>query len=148
MITDVLSRASTYSALGPAFQQAFAFLARGDLGQLAAGRYEIDGSRVYALVQEYDTKAAADGKWEAHRKYLDLQYIVSGAERFGFSPAGAMEAGPYDEAKDMERPIGDGGFLELRAGQFMILWPGEAHMPGMAIAEPVHVRKIVVKIAA
>ncbi len=148
MITDVISRAATYAALGPAFQRAFAFIQRPDLGRLPAGRQEIDGDRVYALVQDYNTKRAEEGKWEAHRKYLDLQYVVSGGERFGFAPVGRMQAGPYDEAKDLERPAGDGGFVEMQAGQFILLWPGEAHMPGMAIADPAPVRKIVVKIAA
>ena len=77
-----------------------------------------------------------------------MQYVVSGAERFGFAPAGRMGEGPYDAERDMERPTGEGSFTELHAGEFMILWPGEPHMPGMAIGEPSGVRKVVVKIAA
>ncbi len=148
MIIDTVSRAHVYAALGPSFERAFAFLRRHDLAALPAGTHELDGRRVYVLVQDYQTKRAADGKWEAHRKYIDVQYVVSGKERFGHAPTGRMPAGPYDEAADMERPEGEGDFSELRAGEFIVLWPGEAHMPGMAIGEPAAVRKIVVKVAA
>ncbi len=148
MIFDHISRADRYLALGPAFAAALAFLRRDDLGAMAAGTYELDGRRLYALVQDYQTKPAGDGKWEAHRRYIDLQYVVYGCEQFGCAPAGRMAAGPYDEERDMERPQGDGAFSELRQGEFMVLWPGEAHMPGMAIGEPAAVRKVVVKIAA
>lgn len=148
VVTDQISRAGVYSGLSPRFEQAFAFLKRQDLASLPPGTYEIDGRRVYAMVQEYQTKQAAEGKWEAHRKYIDVQYVVSGRERFGYAPAGRMTAGPYDAQSDLERPNGDGAFGELRSGEFILLWPGEAHMPGMAIEAPAPVRKVVVKIAA
>ncbi len=148
MITDLLSRAHIYWALGRSFEQAFAFLADADLPALPPGRHEIDGPRLYAVVQEYQTKRPAEGKWEAHREYLDLQYVVSGRERFGYAPMGRMQPGAYDAPTDIERPIGEGAFAELRAGEFILLWPGEPHMPGLAIGEPAAVRKVVVKIAA
>jgi len=148
MITDHVSRADVYTGLHRGFPDAFAFVKRGDLASLPPGTYEIDDRRVYALVQDYDTKLAAEGRWEAHRRYIDLQYVVSGAERFGCAPSGRMAAGPYDEDTDMERPVGAGEFVTLLAGEFIVLWPGEAHMPGMAIGQPAAVRKIVVKIAA
>jgi YhcH/YjgK/YiaL family protein len=146
MVTDHITRAGIYHALGAAFEQAFAFLRRDDVQTMPAGTYELDGRRVYALVQDYQTKRAEDGVWEAHRRYLDLQYVVSGEERFGCAPAGRMTEGPYDAERDMERPAVDGSFIDLRAGEFIILWPGEPHMPGMAIGKPAAVRKVVVKI--
>jgi YhcH/YjgK/YiaL family protein len=148
MVADHISRAERYAVLHPAFRDAFAFISRPDLAALPAGTHEIDGRRVYALVQDYQTKPEAEGQWEAHRRYIDLQYVVSGVERFGCAPARRLAAGPYVEESDMERPVGDGEFLTLRAGEFMVLWPGEAHMPGMADGEPADVRKIVVKILA
>ena len=56
---------------------------------LATGTYEIDGKQVYALVQEYQSKRPADGKWEAHRKYIDLQYVVRGRNEWGSRPSAA-----------------------------------------------------------
>jgi YhcH/YjgK/YiaL family protein len=148
MITDLLLRAETYVNLSPGIRQAFEFLRRPDLTVLPPGTYEIDGRRVFALVQEYQSKPADAGRWEAHRRYIDLQYVVSGRERFGFAAVGRMPAAAYDDEKDIERPQGEGVFLDLRAGEFVLAWPGEVHMPGMAAGEPAPVRKIVVKIQA
>lgn len=147
MVHDILARSSRFASLGPAFNRAFAFLERDDLAALPVGTHEIDGSRLYALVQDYQTKPAAEGKWEAHRKDIDLQYVVSGRERFGCAPGGRMTPGQYDESRDFEAPVGDGAFVELRTGEFILLWPSEPHMPGMALGQPAPVRKIVLKIA-
>jgi len=148
MITDLLSRSTIYAGLSAGIAQAFDFVRRDDLAALPPGTYEIDGRRVYALVQDYQSKPADAGRWEAHRRYIDLQYVVSGREQFGFAATGRMPAAEYDEAKDIERPQGNGVFLDLRAGEFVLVWPGEVHMPGMAAGEPAAVRKIVVKILA
>ena len=148
MVIDTIKRAQIYAELGPRFRKALTYLTTVDVGALAAGTYEIDGRQVYALVQEYQSKRPADGKWEAHRKYIDLQYVVAGTEKMGFAPAGRMTAGEYDKERDFEAVKGDGEFVTLRAGEFVLLWPGEPHMPGMALGEPAPMRKIVIKIAA
>jgi YhcH/YjgK/YiaL family protein len=93
------------------------------------------------------TKRQEEGRWEAHKRYIDLQAVVAGAERIGCVPAARLEAGPYDEERDMTWLSGSGAFLPLLPGDFMLLWPGEAHMPGIALDEPVPVRKAVIKIA-
>jgi YhcH/YjgK/YiaL family protein len=147
MITDHISHADTYAPLGAAFTQAFAFLRRNDLAALPAGTHELDGRRLYALVQDYQSKRPEDGKWEVHRKYIDLQFVLSGRERFGYAQAGRMAQDPYDDAKDIAFLKGEGTFLDLHAGDFVVVWPGEAHMPGMAAGAQAAVRKIVVKIA-
>lgn len=148
MVIDTITRAAIYSGLGPRFKRALTYVTTVDVGALAAGTYEIDGRQVYAMVQEYQSKRQADGRWEAHRQYIDLQFIVAGTERIGFAPVGRMAAGSYDKERDFEVPSGDGEFLTLRAGDFMLIWPGEAHMPGMAVNDPAPVKKVVVKIAA
>ena len=149
MVLDNLAHAGRYESLGARFRDALAFLERSDLATLAAGTYELDGRRLYALVQDYQTKRRADGRWEAHRQYIDLQFVVAGRERFGCGPAGRMTEGAYDEERDMERPDVEGSFVDVQAGDFLILWPGEPHMPGMAVDdEPSAVRKVVIKIAA
>ena len=78
--------------------------------------------------------------------YADLQYIVSGEERFGVGSVERFTRGAYDAEKDFEGLAGDGDFLRVQAGRFVLLWPGEPHMPGMAIDAPTPVKKVVVKI--
>jgi YhcH/YjgK/YiaL family protein len=146
MITDHLANAHRYTAIGPRFARAFEFLQHTDLGALDDGRYELEGGDLYALVQRYTSKRPAEGRWEAHRRFADLQLVVDGQERMGYGPIDRFSPGEYEEAKDVEFLAGDGDFVLLRPAEFVVLWPGEVHMPGMAVGEPAAVKKIVVKI--
>ena len=147
MIIDLLSNARFYTSLGPRIARGFQFLAESDLVGLPAGRHEIDGDRVFALVSDYEPKPQSAGKWEAHRRYLDLQYVAAGVERFGIAPIDCLQAGDYIPEKDITWLTGTGDYVTLAAGQFAIVWPGDAHMPGLDAGVPGTVRKIVVKIA-
>jgi YhcH/YjgK/YiaL family protein len=98
-------------------------------------------------VQQYQTKPLAEGKWESHRKYIDVQYVEEGVERIGWTPvAGLTVTEPYDEAKDIAFYQGDGDFVTVPAGSFVILFPDDAHMPGIAVDKPSPVKKVVVKV--
>jgi YhcH/YjgK/YiaL family protein len=147
MVTDLLTNAHLYASLGPRIARGLRFLAETDLKGLAAGRHDIDGEAVFALVSDYPPKPLSLGKWEAHRRYLDLQYVASGIERFGVTPTDRLLAGDYIPEKDITWLSGSGDFITLAAGQFIIVWPGDAHMPGLDAGIPGQVRKVVVKIA-
>ena len=60
------------------WDKAFTFLKNSDLSKLEIKRYDIDGDNLYAPVSEYLTKNEEDAKFEAHQKYIDIQYVVSG----------------------------------------------------------------------
>jgi len=72
--------------------------------------------------------------------------VASGCERIGVAPIGRLTPGDYNEEKDVTWLTGPGDFITLAAGQFAILWPGDGHMPGIAIGYSRPVRKVVVKI--
>ena len=146
MITDHLANGLCYALVDTRLARAIEFLQRADLAALPEGRHDIDGDAVYALVQRYASKEPDQGRWEAHQRYADLQIVVEGEERMGYGQMGRFERGAYDPAKDIEFLTGEGDFVRLGAGEFMVLWPGEVHMPGMAVGEPSPVKKIVVKI--
>jgi YhcH/YjgK/YiaL family protein len=146
MITDHLANGHRYAALGDRIARAIEFLQHTDLEGLADGRYELEGGDLYALVQQYTSKLPAQGRWEAHEQYADLQLVVRGEERMGYGPISRFARGEYDTAKDIEFLSGDADYLRLTPGEFVVLWPGEVHMPGMAAGEPVAVKKVVVKI--
>jgi len=147
MIADTLNNAALYRGLSPRIALAFDYLLGTDLRQAAAGTFEIDGRRVYAMVQEYVTLEQAQGAWEAHRRYIDLQYVVTGAERIGYAHLSRLTPGEYDRGRDLLPLSGAGDFLSLGHGDFMLLFPEDAHMPRLAVAAPETVRKVVVKIA-
>jgi YhcH/YjgK/YiaL family protein len=147
MILDRIENAHLYFAVHKRFQQAFEYIAKIDIHTIPVGRHEIDGANLYALVQEYDTKLKEQAKWEAHRRYIDLQYVVQGAEGFGYANIHHLQQGEYEAAKDFLPLHGEGDFITVKSGSFILLMPEDAHMPGMAVGEPVPVRKIVLKIA-
>jgi biofilm protein TabA len=147
MIADLLTNAHLYAGLGPGIARGLRFLAETDLAGLAPGKHELDGERLFALVSDYTPKPPAEGRWEAHRRYLDLQHVVSGGERMGVAPTSRMTETDYQADRDLAWLAGAGDFLTFGAGQFMILWLGDAHMPGIDAGVPGPVRKVVVKIA-
>ena len=136
-----------YRGLSPRIALAFDYLRGTDFRRAATGTFEIDGRRVYAIVQEYATLDRTQGTWEAHRRHIDLQYVVSGTERIGYAHVNRLAPGRYDEAKDLLPLSGEGDFLTLGAGDFMLLFPEDAHMPRIAVNAAEIVRKVVVKIA-
>ncbi len=148
MIVDHISNAPLYIALGERIQRALVYLQTTDLAALSAGRCELDGKNLYYLVQEYITKLPEQGKWEAHRRYIDVQYIVSGIEYIRCAPLHRVTLGEYNDEKDFQALSGPGDNITLTPGDFMLLFPTDAHMPGMTVgSEPTAVKKVVFKIA-
>ena len=148
MIIDAIGNASLYYRLGRRIEAGLRFLETRDFSKMQPGRYDIEGDACYALVQDYETKPRPpQAGWEAHRKYVDIQYVVSGIERIGYANLEDMRvSAAYDESKDALFLEGKGDFLLVRAGTFLIFGPQDAHMPGLAEVDPSPVRKVVVKV--
>ncbi|MCU0285482.1 MAG: YhcH/YjgK/YiaL family protein [Acidobacteria bacterium] len=150
MIIDQLSNASFYFPLHERLAKALHYLQDNAASSLPPGKYEIAGTDVYASVQESMTKPLEQGFWEAHRKYIDIHYVLEGAERIGYKPVAHLGAGKYDEVKDLllfEGEGGEGTFYTTFPGTFIIMMPQDAHMPGIAIDTPQPYKKMVIKIA-
>jgi YhcH/YjgK/YiaL family protein len=149
MIIDRLEKASLYQGVHKRLAAAFDYLQKTDLEKVEPGAHEIDGRKVYVMVQQYETKPMERGRWEAHRKYIDVQYVHRGGERFGYANVLDLKPGNYEEAKDFLSLEGEGkgDFFLVRQGTFVILFPQDGHMPGMAVSTPQPVKKFVVKIA-
>lgn len=147
MIFDTIENYNLYSGIGPeGFSAAFKFLRETDLNSLPVGRHELDGDNLYFLVQEYTTKSLEQAKWESHRRYIDIQYMVSGFERVGFANLHNMQLGDYLPEKDYQQMTGEGFSLNLSSGSFAIFFPDDAHMPGLVVSEPSPVKKVVIKV--
>ena len=147
MIFDRLKNVSQYFPLGEKIAKALQYLSKTDFTNVEPGKYEIDGDNVFALVQTYNTKPFSVGKWEAHTKYIDIQYIVSGKEKMGFTETSkVIVLEEYNEEKDYAIYKGEGNFLIAEEGHFAIFFPSDVHMPSMAINIPKEVKKVVVKV--
>ena len=148
MIVDQLENLNFYAGLPPRIVRALEFLRDTDLAALSLGRHELDGDWLFALVQEYATKPLEQCKWEAHRRYCDVQFVARGIERIGVANIDRMQVEtPYDAEKDVSFFRGDGDFVTVPAGSFAIFAPPDVHMPCLAAGSPVSVLKIVLKAA-
>ncbi len=150
MILDTLAQGPAYAPLNPRFQRAFEFL-RTVTPATPVGRHEIDGDKIYAFVQQHHTKVVAEKKLEVHRRYIDIQYMLRGREIIAWAPLAAMGTPTmaFDPAMDaaLYAYPSDAVPVQVVPGQFMILFPEDAHAPSCAWGEPAEVLKVVVKVA-
>ena len=149
MIADHIRNAALYYGMSPRLAKALRYLAETDFSRIAPGKVDLDGADLYAMISEYTTKPVAETKWEAHRKYIDVQFLVTGQEGIAVADLPTLKpAAPYDEAKDFQLLEGSGWSLSLKAHMFAIFFPHDAHMPCIAEGAPAPVRKVVVKVRA
>ena len=151
MVLDHLQNAQNYTSLHKSFEKAFAFLKKATDEQLPTGRYELEGDALFAMVQEYQTKTADQPPaFEAHRKYIDIQYVVSGREAVEVSTlASCKPTTVYDEARDVIFFEDHAAAVNCvwSAGDFGIFYPCDVHKPGQADQNvSCAVKKIVVKV--
>jgi len=128
---------------------AFAFLRDNDLSKLETKRYDIDGDNLYVSVSEYITKNEEDARYEAHKKYVDIQYVVNGQELIGIASISSKKEllESYDATKDIEFfTVNKEINYKANSRNFFIFFPADAHRPGLKDGENSPVRKIVVKL--
>lgn len=152
MIIDKIQNFKRYLSLHPDLAKVEAVLERFSDTSIESGKHEIDGDRVFAVVQSYETKEAQADKFENHRKYIDVQYITAGAEQIHVKEMSTLTVDfPFDEPHDYEFYKTPDSFVtaELEAGEFALFFPGESHRPGvMTDKGPAPLNKVIFKIEA
>ena len=146
MIFDTLNNVDNYKGLGRVYT-ALKFLSETDFTEIDLGRYELDGDNIFYMVQSYDTDPSKTVS-EAHRKYIDIQFMVDGEEIIGVADISSEKE--LTEAKEEN----DVWFyncktepLTLSAGKYMVLYPNDLHCPGVATnGKSLTCRKVVVKV--
>jgi YhcH/YjgK/YiaL family protein len=147
MIIDKLSNSQLYSGLGERINKAFAYLKQTDFSKMELGKYEIDGDNIFALVNEYNTKDQSEGKLEAHKKYIDVQFVAKGSELMGYAPLeNQLVIDAYNEQNDITFFNGDKSFTLVEEGMFAIFFPSDVHLPGIKVNEKSFVKKVVIKV--
>lgn len=145
MIFDNIKNAETYFNLDEKIKKGLEFILNNDLTTFENGKYEIDGDKVTANIQEYDTKS--EGLFEAHKKYIDIQYVISGFEKMGIHDVSKLDKNTeYDEEKDLQFFNGEGSYVSVPQGYFTIFYPQDAHMPCITDKTHSHNKKVVIKI--
>lgn len=147
MIYDKIDNIATHKGLSADIYAGLTFLKQVS-PDIAVGTYQIN-PRVKAIVSEYETKVQNEYGYEAHRKNIDIQYLIYGSERIACLPIEKLEeTKPYSEEIDaafykantqpMEMTIGD--------GYFAIFFPQDGHMPQLFVEKPMKVKKVVIKV--
>ena len=148
MIKDKLEHAGTYYGISARLKQGFEWLKNNDMVNMPDGKHAIDGDKIFANVQSYDTKD--DAPFEGHRKYIDIQYMIKGREKVGvtdYSNCSTTES--YNEEKDIEFlkcNIID-NYQTLEEGEFLVFFPQDAHQPALNLDKKLFVKKVIVKVA-
>ena len=107
------------------------------------------GDKLFVRVVRRQTAPRGECRWETHREYADLQFILGGGEIIDWSPAKELVAeGTYDEAADVQfyASAEAGVPLPMGGGRFVFLFPCDAHRPMVADGVNDHVHKVVAKI--
>ena len=143
MILDRLTEWKRYAPLNPGFEAAFRFLEGAEA--LENGRYELENG-VYANVSEVTTRPAESALFEAHRKYIDLQYCISGGERMSWAHIQELNLVREDPEHDNYFYAGKSTSISIRPGMFFVMFPSDGHKAACHEQFQKHYRKVVVKI--
>lgn len=146
MVIDILQNWRLYATLHPDLEQAFQWLASTDLASLPDGKTPLPGGMV-ASTSRGRGRSREEGIWEAHKAFIDVQYVAEGIETMLWAPLASSRIGTYNPDKDfLPLEAAPSARLEVSAGQFAIFFPGDAHMPGLASGQPGNNFKVVVKV--
>ncbi len=144
---DKRKMAESYYKFKSRWDMAFKYLKDNDLTKLK-GTHNLDGTNVYVIAVDYNSKDKSDTRYESHKRYVDIQYIAVGEEQMGKTTDDNVEvAVPYSEANDITYYKFDGGnYYKATPKNFFIFFPGELHRPSIKLNESVPIKRIVVKV--
>ena len=133
-----------YADLLPGLEEAVALI--NSLQDWSVATYPLsNGNKV--LIQQGTTKAAEAALGEAHREYLDIQYILEGQETVGWAPVENLTLeGEFDTAKDKGKYSGEYDYVLVKAGHCYVVFPEDGHKPGVHLDTPANFKKAVVKL--
>lgn len=146
MILDDINNIDSYRGISKYMDLAIEYIMYNNIEILPVGKHKIVGDDVFALVQEYETKPITDNVLESHKKYIDIQYVVSGEELIGYAPVEKLKIyKEYDDDNDYMLYEGNYELHKISNGRFAIYFPHDGHKPTIN-SEKNTVRKIVIKI--
>lgn len=149
---NAIEFAKQYNRNKVGWDRAFGYLRETNLDSIAPGKYAIDGDYVYAIVSDGKPKLIEETKWEAHRKYIDIQYIIVGKEKMGLaSISKATAIDEFSESKDVgfySIPDFESKYYTAEPGTLFLFFPQDAHRPGIRTDGCDWDKKIVIKVKA
>lgn len=152
MILTTHSELSQYQTICPNFADAIAWAEQTNWASLSEGKHSIDVDRLF-LINEIVTllPLGPESVWEAHNQYIDVLLILEGTERLGWAPRTAELPirTAYDEATDkvlFDAANFSGTMIDVKAGQAVIMFPSDTHVPCLAFEDSKQVKRAVFKV--
>ncbi|MGZ2371860.1 YhcH/YjgK/YiaL family protein [Ancylomarina sp. YFZ004] len=146
MIIDKIENLNIYANLSERLAKGIDYINNSDFSKIDLGTYQIEGDDVFAMVQEYDTRAIDNCKLEGHIKYIDIQYIIEGEEHIGLTSKTNQELEERNDEGDYAFYKGDSTLFKFNPSVFGIFFPDDLHMPCVGLNQISKVRKVVVKV--
>ena len=148
MVLDKISNQTIYTGIHKGFKQVFDFINTNDLTAMELGKHTIDGDAIFVVLMEYTTQPVSECKSETHKKYIDIQYMITGEEQIGIvSLDGEIPTTPYNEEGDfMFYTLPTLPQIQLKTEHFAIFFPDDIHQTMIEIDQPKKLRKAVFKI--
>lgn len=146
MIKDTLKNAQNYYGISKNLELGFEWIKNNDLKNMPDGRYEIN-ENIYANLQSYLTKD--DAPYEAHREYIDIQYMIIGEEQSGVTNySNCFTKEEYNKEKDIEflENSSEEELYKIKEGEFFVFFPNDAHKPAIKVGANKNVKKVIVKV--
>ena len=148
MIKDSIDNIDLYSPISERISRALHYLGTVDAAGFEEKTVQIDGDYLYAMHQAYTTESATGRFYENHTNHIDVQFVLDGTEIIRVTDVRQLiSTSDYDSNDDVTLyEYSDGTDVKLGAGDFVILFPHDAHVPKLESGSPVGVKKIVLKV--
>ncbi len=147
MIFATLAQSNRYASLHPLFPRAFDYIHNTDLLALTPGVHDIIDKQLFVIVEEAEGRTRAEAKLEYHRKYIDIQLVLTGIDEMGWKPVSDCHQliADYNSERDIQffDDVPD-SWIAVPAGAFCIFFPEDAHAP---LVSGSRIRKLIFKIA-
>ncbi len=147
MIYDNIHNIHLYKGISPALDLGLDFISKAN-ESLPNGVSEI-GKGVKAIVSEYKTKLQNENGYEAHHRYIDIQFPLVGIEKVKCRPLEFLTVTKeYDSNNDylLYSGVQSGSDLIIGNGYFLVLFPEDGHMPQLCVEEPMVIKKLTMKV--
>lgn len=134
-----------------ALRKAIEYLQKTDFEKIKNGKHFLEGEKMFVILDEYKTISRDYKKAEMHRKFIDVQFIISGEESMGFDfeTENDQPSENYSPEKDVALydKINKENYFTVQKNMYIVFYPGEIHRPGCSLEGEVNVRKAIVKIS-
>lgn len=146
MIYDHIKNISLYKGLSPALDTGLDYML--SASEMLENGVSLLNDGVKAIISEYSTKVFNENGYEAHRRYIDIQYPLVGLEKVKCCPLEFLAPNtPYNEENDYVLfKDNEGVTLTIGNGYFLVLFPEDGHMPQLCVDNPTFIKKLTLKV--